>query len=92
MLMMPANRTGWHPLGKRIGLPRCLREQILFPRRRSPRLPRDPKDEPFVDINMLSDGRDLRRLVDAFKLIYRIMEVARAQTRHPALVPRRLQR
>jgi len=27
----------------------------------------DPGREPFIDLNMLSDGRDLTRLIDAFK-------------------------
>jgi 5-(hydroxymethyl)furfural/furfural oxidase len=40
------------------------------------RLADDPRAEPFVDLNMVSDGRDLRRLVDAYKLMYRIMESA----------------
>jgi 5-(hydroxymethyl)furfural/furfural oxidase len=73
MLMMPANRTGWHPLGMRIGsLGVCVNKSFSrgVVRLASP----DPGKEPFVDINMLSDGRDLRRLVDAFKRIYRLME------------------
>ncbi len=77
MLMMPANRTGWHPLGMRIGsLGVCVNKS--FSRGVVRLASSDPRAEPFVDINMLSDGRDLARLVDAFKRIYRLME-------HPAV-------
>jgi 5-(hydroxymethyl)furfural/furfural oxidase len=73
MLMMPANRTGWHPLGMRIGsLGVCVNKS--FSRGVVRLASKDPRREPFVDINMLSDGRDLARLVDAFKRIYRLME------------------
>jgi 5-(hydroxymethyl)furfural/furfural oxidase len=73
MLMMPANRTGWHPLGKRMGsLGVCVNKSYS---RGTVRLrSASPQDEPEVDINMLADGRDLWRLVDAFRLIYRLME------------------
>jgi 5-(hydroxymethyl)furfural/furfural oxidase len=73
MLMMPANRTGWHPLGKCAGsLGVCVNKSYS---RGTVRL-RSASflDEPIVDLNMASDGRDLLRLVDAFKLMYRIME------------------
>ena len=33
-----------------------------------------PHDEPRVDLNMLSDERDLVRLVDGFRRLYAIME------------------
>lgn len=73
MLMMPANRTGWHPLGMRIGsLGVCVNKS--FSRGVVKLASKDPRAEPFVDINMLSDGRDLSRLVDAFRRIYRLME------------------
>ena len=72
MFMMPVNRAGWHPLGKRMGsLVFCVNKSYS---RGQVRLSKDPRAEPFVDINMLSDGRDLRRLVGAYKLLYRIME------------------
>lgn len=73
MLMMPANRTGWHPLGMRIGsLGVCVNKS--FSRGVVRLAGKEPGREPFVDINMLSDGRDLARLVDAFRRIYRLME------------------
>lgn len=73
MFMMPVNRTGWHPLGRRMAsLVACVNKSYSrgHVRLRST----DPAIEPHVDLNMLSDGRDLQRLIDAFKLIYRIME------------------
>lgn len=74
MFMMPVNRAGWHPLGRRMGsLVFCVNKSYS---RGQVRLSPDPRAEPFVDLNMLADGRDLRRLVEAYKLMYRIMESA----------------
>jgi 5-(hydroxymethyl)furfural/furfural oxidase len=69
---MPVNRAGWHPLGKAMGaLNVCVNKSYSRGRvtLRSP----NQTDEPIVDLNMASDGRDLMRLVDGFKRIYRIM-------------------
>lgn len=79
MLMMPANRTGWHPLGKRAAsMGVCVNKSYSTGsvRLRSPSY----LDEPIVDLNMVSDGRDLRRLVEGFKLIYRLMESPEIQS------------
>lgn len=74
MFMMPVNRAGWHPLGRRMGsLVFCVNKSYS---RGVVRLARDIRAEPFVDLNMLSDGRDLQRLVAAFKRMYAIMESA----------------
>jgi 5-(hydroxymethyl)furfural/furfural oxidase len=73
MLMMPANRTGWHPLGRRVGsLGVCVNKS--FSRGIVRLAARDCRIEPYVDLNMLSDERDLKRLTKAFKLMYRIIE------------------
>jgi 5-(hydroxymethyl)furfural/furfural oxidase len=81
MLMMPANRTGWHPLGRRTGsLGVCVNKSYSRGRVRLTSV--SALDEPFVDINMLADGRDLRRLIDAFKLIYKIMESPEVRACH----------
>ncbi|CDX42673.1 Choline dehydrogenase-like flavoprotein [Mesorhizobium plurifarium] len=72
MLLMPVNRAGWHPLGKAMGaLNVCVNKSYS----RGTVTLRSPNqtDEPIVDLNMASDGRDLMRLVDGFKRIYRIM-------------------
>lgn len=39
----------------------------------------DWRDEPRVDFNLLTDQRDLRRLMDAFKLIYSLHDLAPLQ-------------
>jgi 5-(hydroxymethyl)furfural/furfural oxidase len=73
MLMMPANRTGWHPLGMRVGsLGVCVNKSFS---RGVVRLSKaSPRAEPFVDLNMLSDGRDLTRLIDAYKRMSAFMQ------------------
>ncbi|MGE0008220.1 MAG: GMC family oxidoreductase [Parvibaculaceae bacterium] len=73
MLIMPVNRSGWHPLGRGIGaLNVCVNRSYSqgTVRLRSAA----PQDEPEIDLNLASDGRDLARLVDGFKRLYRIME------------------
>ena len=81
MLLMPTNSAGWHPLGKAMGT--CLAVVNKTYSRGSVRLKsRSHKDEPIVDINMLSDERDVARLVDGFRRLYGIMEskVVKEQT------------
>jgi 5-(hydroxymethyl)furfural/furfural oxidase len=79
MLMMPANRTGWHPLGRRMAsMGVCVNKSFstgTVRLRSSSHL-----DEPIVDLNMVSDGRDLARLIEAFKLVYRLMESPQIQS------------
>lgn len=73
MLIMPVNRAGWHPLGKAMGaLNVCVNKSYS----RGTVTLKTPfqTDEPIVDLNLASDGRDLMRLVDGFKRLYRIME------------------
>ena len=82
MFLMPMNSSGWHPLGKSIG---TLLGIVNKPYSRGTvRLKSsDPREEPIVDLNMLGDERDLKRLVDAFLRMHRIMgstEVKRTTT------------
>lgn len=73
MLLMPVNRSGWHPLGRSLGaLNVCVNKSYSTGTVRLNSA--DPSVEPEVDLNLASDGRDLARLVDGFKRIYRIME------------------
>lgn len=73
MLMMPVNRAGWHPLGKAMGaLNVCVNKS--YSQGTVTLKSRLATDEPIVDLNLASDGRDLMRLVDGFKRLYRIME------------------
>ncbi|MBS0559826.1 MAG: GMC family oxidoreductase N-terminal domain-containing protein [Proteobacteria bacterium] len=72
MLLMPVNRAGWHPLGWTMGaLNVCVNKSFSqgTVRLRTP----DWRDEPEVALNLASDGRDLARLVDGFKRVYRVL-------------------
>lgn len=73
MLLMPVNRAGWHRLGLSMGaLNICVNKSYS---RGSVRLATpDPRDEPLVELNLASDGRDLARLVDAFARMYAVMQ------------------
>jgi len=73
MLLMPVNRAGWHRLGLSMGaLNICVNKSYS---RGSVRLASaDPQEEPVVELNLASDGRDLARLVDAFARLYALME------------------
>jgi 5-(hydroxymethyl)furfural/furfural oxidase len=72
MLLMPVNRAGWHPLGRAMGaLNVCVNKS--YSRGTVTLRSSNQNHEPIVDLNMASDGRDLMRLADGFKRIYRIM-------------------
>ena len=76
MLIMPVNRSGWHPLGRSIAaLNVCVNRSYSqgTVRLRSA----SPLDEPEIDLNLASDARDLARLVDGFKRLYRIIDFKR---------------
>ena len=78
MLLMPVNRAGWHPLGKAMGaLNVCVNKS--YSRGTVTLKSAVQTDEPIVDLNMASDGRDLMRLVDGFKRICRIMQSPEVQ-------------
>ena len=73
MLLMPVNRAGWHRLGLSLGaINVCVNTSYS---RGTVRLrTADPGTEPLVELNLASDGRDLSRLVDAFKRIRRLAQ------------------
>ncbi|GLS34639.1 glucose dehydrogenase [Mesorhizobium tianshanense] len=78
MLLMPVNRAGWHPLGKAMGaLNVCVNKS--YSRGTVTLKTSAQAEEPIVDLNLASDGRDLMRLVDGFKRICRIMETPDVQ-------------
>ncbi|NIY75319.1 hypothetical protein HED22_06655 [Thalassospira sp. HF15] len=73
MFIMPVNRAGWHPLGKAMGaLNVCVNKSYSTGtvKLKTP----NAEDEPLVDLNLVSDSRDLSRLVDGFKRLYRIAQ------------------
>ena len=73
MLFMPTNSAGWHPLGQAMGTMLLVVNKSYS--RGTVRLhTASPHDEPRIDLNMLSDERDLVRLVDGFRRLYAIME------------------
>lgn len=73
MLLMPVNRSGWHPLGWGMGAMNvCVNKSYSTGTVRL--LSADPGKEPEIDLNLASDSRDLQRLVDGFKRLYEIME------------------
>jgi 5-(hydroxymethyl)furfural/furfural oxidase len=79
MYVTASARGGWHALGTRLGLyflwcnrPYSSGSLTLASR--------DPKTYPIVDLNLLSDARDLERLVVAVRLLARLVV-------HPALNP-----
>ncbi|TJV38692.1 MAG: hypothetical protein E5Y02_28485 [Mesorhizobium sp.] len=73
MLLMPVNRAGWHPLGKAMGaLNVCVNKS--YSRGTVTLKSAVQTDEPIVDLNLASDGRDLMRLVDGFRRICKIMQ------------------
>lgn len=79
MYITASARGGWHALGTRLGLyfiwcnrPHSSGSLTLASR--------DPKAYPVVDFNLLSDARDLERMVAAVRLLARLVV-------HPALNP-----
>ena len=73
MLLMPTNSAGWHPLGQAMGT-MLLAVNKSYSRGTVRLHTPSPHDEPRVDLNMLSDERDLVRLIDGFRRLYAIME------------------
>jgi len=71
MFMMLAAKSAWHPLGIRIA------SMLGWINKAESRghvelVSSDPRVEPLVDLNYLSDSRDLQRLVGAIHLMARI--------------------
>ena len=73
MLFMPTNSAGWHPLGQAMGT-MLLAVNKSYSQGTVRLVTPSPFDEPRVDLNMLSDERDLVRLMDGFRRLYAIME------------------
>jgi 5-(hydroxymethyl)furfural/furfural oxidase len=79
MFLLPVNRAAWHPLGARMGafiltVHKSYSQGLL--RLRSPQ----PRDEPIVAMNLASDPRDLRRLMDGMRFMQRIVASAPLRT------------
>ena len=85
MFVAVATKSSWHAVGEQIG------SMILFVNRTYSETGQvklrsnDWRDEPIVEFNLLSDRRDLQRLMDGFRQLARMYdhpELARA-TAHP---------
>lgn len=71
MFLLPVNRAAWHPLGARMGafiltVHKSYSQGLLRLRSKAPR------DEPIVAMNLASDARDLRRLMDGMRFMQRV--------------------
>ena len=72
MFLLPVNRAGWHPLGKQLGtfvltVHKSYSQGLLRLKSAS------PADEPIVAMNLASDPRDLRRLMDGMQFMQRLL-------------------
>jgi 5-(hydroxymethyl)furfural/furfural oxidase len=72
-------RSGWHSIGQRVGTLFVWLNKP-YSRGRTSIQSTDPRAEPFVDFNMLSDERDLARMSQGFR-------VAAKALLHPAMNP-----
>ena len=72
MVMSAGSRSMWHAVGERIF---SLRTYIALPYARGTLTlaDADPLSDPIVDFNGMSDERDLRRMVQGFRLVARVM-------------------
>ena len=79
MYITASARGGWHALGTRLGL-YFLWCNRPYSSGTLTLATRDPKTCPLVDLNLLSDARDLERLISAVRLLARLVV-------HPVLNP-----
>ena len=79
MYITASARGGWHALGARLGL-YFLWCNRPYSSGTLTLATRDPKVYPVVDFNLLSDRRDLERLISAVRLLAKLVV-------HPALNP-----
>jgi len=79
MYLTASARGGWHALGTRLGL-YFLWCNRPYSSGTLTLASRDPRTYPAVDFNLLSDARDLERMVAAVRLLARLVV-------HPALNP-----
>ena len=73
MFILPGNKGGWHPLGRRIGTI-TLHCNKPYSRGVVRLHSAEPGDEPIVAFNLASDARDLWRLVEGLKRMKDVME------------------
>jgi 5-(hydroxymethyl)furfural/furfural oxidase len=67
MYVACVNKSAWHDVGKRIGSMLIWVNRTCSERGEVKLISRDPREEPLVEFNLLSDRRDLERLMDGFR-------------------------
>ena len=85
MFVAAATKSAWHAVGEQIGS-MILFVNKTFSETGQVRLAsRDPGAEPVVEFNLLSDRRDLERLIDGFRMLGRMQmsDTMRAVTTDP---------
>ena len=85
MFVAAATKSAWHAVGEQIGS-MILFVNKTFSETGQVRLAsRDPGAEPVVEFNLLSDRRDLERLIDGFRMLGRMQlsDAMRAVTTDP---------
>lgn len=72
MMVTMLNKTMWHPLGQRIGASGVSLYKS-FSRGHVRLASPDPLAMPAIDFNQLEDARDIRRMLDGMRLVYRLL-------------------
>jgi 5-(hydroxymethyl)furfural/furfural oxidase len=67
MFVVGATKTSWHAVGEQIGTFILFVNKTYSETGQVRLMSRDPRDEPEVEFNLLSDRRDLERLADGIK-------------------------
>jgi 5-(hydroxymethyl)furfural/furfural oxidase len=73
MYAVVVNRGGWHPLAKKLG-GFLIWVNKAYSQGAVTLGSADPDKEPLVDLNLLQDPRDTRRLMDGLKLLAKLYE------------------
>ncbi len=73
MLVNVVQRSGWHPLGKRLGsFSLCLNKP--FSRGKVSLLSANPKEWPKVELNLLKDPLDMERMKSGYQTLFEILQ------------------
>src|SRR5690606_9177005 len=67
MFVSVVSKSAWHDVGKRIASMLVWGNRTRSERGEVKLVSRDWRDEPLVEFNLLSDRRDLDRLMDGFR-------------------------
>ena len=69
MFVVAATKSTWHAVGERIGSLLVFVNRTCSERGEVKLVSRDWRDEPLVEFNLLSDRRDLDRLMQGFRML-----------------------